>query len=176
MSSDFLFLACRPVPARQSLPRVAGQPQGCRRQKTQAKRGEGVELRRENRFLKCSEEEAGSARKGKILVGLERPLELTAPAHHYVSFTQRSDTPSKAPRLNGSRHQHTIVSIPLLAYHCLCAHVAARHHCCTTHHSRPFPHFQSYFTTFLVVILLFSQSSIFFAHWNSASQPLEVLQ
>lgn len=143
MSSDFLVLACRPVPARQALPRDAGQPRGCCRQKTQAKRGEGVELRRENRFLKCSEEEAGSAREGKILVGLERPLELTAPAHHYVSFTQRADTPSKAPRLSDSRHRDTIRSIPLLAYHRLRAHITARHHCCTTQHSRPFTHFQS---------------------------------
>lgn len=111
-----LFLSSRAASSLQDShsPGTAGQPEGRRRQKTQAKRGEGVELRGENRFLKCGEEEAeaaGSARERKILVGLERPLELTAPAHHYVA-SHGADTPTNASCLSGSRHRHTVVSIP----------------------------------------------------------------
>ena len=79
------------------------------RQQTLARRRESRIAKRKP-ILKVQRE--SSAREGKILVGLDRPLEFTAPTHHYVR-THSADTPTPLV----SPHQHTNIPPPLSARH-----------------------------------------------------------
>ena len=93
--------------------------------------GERSRIAKRKPILKVQQE--SSARDGKILVGLERPLEFTAPTHHYVT-THSSDTPPP----HASRHQHattiTNTATTTSAFECTAftrPHLTSLHFTCT---------------------------------------------